>query len=144
MKRWLAVLVVFLLGTQASMVGTVAADLSLLTDGGQTDSLDRPLVLWTSLYDGRILTVDNEGNVSVNAFTNGVLSTQWTVFLDVDANNPAGRCSRIGRRSRQWRLCGADEHPNVHWNITTPDPVNDAVLDKEGDLWLVYARKTSL
>ena len=80
MKRWLAVLVVLLLGTQASMVGTVAGDLSLLTDGGQTDSLDRPLVLWTSLYDGRILTVDNEGNVSVNTFNNGVLSQRSGPF----------------------------------------------------------------
>ena len=86
MKRWLAFLIVFLLGTQAGMVGTVSGDLSLLTDGGQTDRIDRPLVLWASLNDGRVLTVDNEGNVSVNTFNNGVLSTQWTLFLNVNAN----------------------------------------------------------
>ena len=140
MKRWLAVLVVFLLGTQASMVGTVAGDLSLLTDGGQTDSLDRPLVLWTSLYDGRILTVDNEGNVSVNAFTNGVLSTQWTVFLDVDANNArlddAQELVTVAHDNGAYVVQMSTQ--TVYWNITTPDPVNEAVLDNEGDLWLVY------
>ena len=31
----------------------------------ETDSLDRPLVLFTTLNDGRVLTVDNEGNVSL-------------------------------------------------------------------------------
>ena len=140
MKRWLAVLVVFLLGTQASMVGTVAGDLSLLTDGGQTDSLDRPLVLWTSLYDGRILTVDNEGNVSVNTFNNGVLSTQWTVFLDVDANNArlddAQELVTVAHNNGAYVVQMSTQ--TVYWNITTPDPVNEAVLDKEGDLWLVY------
>ena len=85
MNRRLALMLVFLLSTQCTM-GAAAGDLSLLTDGGQTDSLDRPLVLWTTLNDGSVLTVDNEGNVSVNSFTNGVLSTQWTVFLDVSAN----------------------------------------------------------
>ena len=140
MKRWLAVLVVFLLGAQASMVGTAAGDLSLLTDGGQTDSLDRPLVLWTSLYDGRILTVDNEGNVSVNAFNNGVLSTQWTVFLDVDANNArlddAQELVTVAHDNGAYVVQMSTQ--TVYWNITTPDPVNEAVLDKEGDLWLVY------
>ena len=65
MNRRLALVMVFLLSTQCTM-GAAAGDLSLLTDGGQTDSLDRPLVLWTTLNDGSVLTVDNEGNVSVN------------------------------------------------------------------------------
>ena len=122
------------------MVGTAAGDLSLLTDGGQTDSLDRPLVLWTSLNDGRILTVDNEGNVSVNAFSNGVLSTQWTVFLDVDANNArlddAQELVAVAHDNGAYVVQMSTQ--TVYWNITTPDPVNDAVLDKEGDLWLGY------
>ena len=74
MKRTLSFLLVFLLSAQCS-VGSVAGDLSLLTDAGQTDSLDRPLVLFSELNDGSVLTVDDEGNVSLNAFTNGVLST---------------------------------------------------------------------
>ncbi|MAF93123.1 hypothetical protein CMO85_00485 [Candidatus Woesearchaeota archaeon] len=140
MKRWLAFLVVFLLGAQASMVGTVAGDLSLLTDGGQTDSLDRPIVLWTSLNDGSILTVDNQGNVSVNAFNNGVLTTQWSVFLEIDANN-----ARLDDAQELVTVAHDDgvyvvqmSTQTVYWNITTPDPVDDAVLDNEGELWLVY------
>ena len=48
MNRRLALVMVFLLSTQCT-VGAAAGDLSLLTDGGETDSLDRPLVLWTTL-----------------------------------------------------------------------------------------------
>ena len=140
MKRWLAFLLVFLLGTQAGMVGTVSGDLSLLTDGGQTDRIDRPLVLWTSLNDGRVLTVDNEGNVSVNTFNNGVLSTQWTVFLEVDANNArlddAQELVTIAHDTGAYVVQMSTQ--TVYWNITTPDPVDDAALDKEGELWLVY------
>ena len=86
MNKRLVLFIVFLLSTQCA-VGSAAGDLSLLTDGGETDSLDRPLVLFTTLNDGRVLTVDNQGNVSLNSFSNGVLSTQWTVFLDVSTNN---------------------------------------------------------
>ena len=140
MKRWLAFLVVFLLGAQAGMVGTVSGDLSLLTNGGETDSLDRPIVLWETLNDGRILTVDNQGNVSVNAFSNGVLSTQWTVFLEVDANNArlddAQELVAVAHDSGAYVVQMSTQ--TVYWNITTPDPIDEAVLDKEGDLWLVY------
>ena len=86
MKRTLSLLLVFLLCSQCT-VGSAAGDLSLLTDAGQTDALDRPLVLFSELNDGSVLTVDNEGNVSLNAFNDGVLSTQWSIFLDVEANH---------------------------------------------------------
>ena len=49
MNRILASFVVFLLSTQVLLVGTVSADLGSLTDAGQTDELDRPLVLWEAL-----------------------------------------------------------------------------------------------
>ena len=140
MKRWLAFLIVFLLGTQAGMVGSVSGDLSLLTDGGQTDRIDQPLVLWASLNDGRVLTVDSEGNVSVNTFNNGVLSTQWTVFLEVDANNArlddAQELVTIAHDAGAYVVQMSTQ--TIYWNITTPDPVDDAALDKEGELWLVY------
>ena len=55
MKPTLSFLLVFLLSAQCS-VGSVAGDLSLLTDAGQTDSLDRPLVLFSELNDGSVLT----------------------------------------------------------------------------------------
>ena len=139
MNRRLALMVVFLLSTQCTM-GAAAGDLSLLTDGGQTDSLDRPLVLWTTLNDGSVLTVDNEGNVSVNSFTNGVLSTQWTVFLDVSANkarvDPAQELVSVAHDNGAYVVQMSTQ--SIYWNISSPDPVDDAVLDQEGDLWLAF------
>ena len=139
MNRRLALVVVFLLSTQCTM-GAAAGDLSLLTDGGQTDSLDRPLVLWTTLNDGSVLTVDNEGNVSVNSFTNGVLSTQWTVFLDVSANkarvDPAQELVSVAHDSGAYVVQMSTQ--SIYWNISSPDRVDDAVLDQEGDLWLAF------
>lgn len=141
MKRTLVSLAIFLLLAPVFSVGSASADLSSLTDAGQTDELDAPLVLWKALLDGRILTVTDEGNVSVNGFSNGKLSLQWSLVLGVDANNA--------------RLDDAQElvtvaHQNgvevvqlstqsVYRNISTPDPVNDAVYDQEGDLWLMYS-----
>ena len=139
MNRRLAVFMVFLLSAQCA-VGSAAGDLSLLTDGGETDSLDRPLVLFTTLNDGRVLTVDNQGNVSVNSFSKGVLSTQWTVFLDVDANK-----ARVDAAQELVSVAHDDgayvvqlSTQSIYWNISSPDPVDDAVLDQEGDLWLAF------
>ena len=139
MNRWLAMFMVFLLSAQCA-VGSAAGDLSLLTDGGETDSLDRPLVLFTTLNDGSVLTVDNQGNVSVNSFSNGVLSTQWTVFLDVSANN-----ARVDDAQELVSVAHDDgayvvqmSTQSIYWNISSPDPVDDAVLDQEGDLWLAF------
>ena len=140
MNRVVTLFVAFFLCFQASIVGLASADLSSLTDAGQTDELDRPLVLWQALNDGRILTVDTEGNVSVNAFSNGILSTQWTVFLDVDANHArldaAQELVSIAHQNGAYVVQMSTQ--TVYRNITTPDPVNDAVLDGDGNLWLVY------
>ena len=140
MNRVVTLFVAFFLCFQASVVGLASADLSSLTDAGQTDELDRPLVLWQALNDGRILTVDTEGNVSVNAFSNGILSTQWTVFLDVDANHArldaAQELVSIAHQNGAYVVQMSTQ--TVYRNITTPDPVNDAVLDGDGNLWLVY------
>ena len=139
MNKRLALFIVFLLSTQCA-VGSAAGDLSLLTDGGETDSLDRPLVLFTTLNDGRVLTVDNEGNVSLNSFSNGVLSTQWTVFLDVSANNArvdaAQELISVAHDSGAYVVQMSTQ--SIYWNISSPDPVDDAVLDQEGDLWLAF------
>ena len=136
MNRRLAMFMVFLLGAQCA-VGSVAGDISLLTDGGETDSLDRPLVLFTTLNDGRVLTVDNQGNVSVNSFSNGVLSTQWTVFLDVDANN-----ARVDAAQELVSVAHDDgayvvqmSTQSIYWNIsscllyTSPSP-RDGLLSR--------------
>jgi hypothetical protein len=140
MNRILASFVVFLLSTQVLLIGTVSADLDSLTDAGQTDELDRPLVLWKALNDGRILTVDNQGNVSVNAFSNGILATQWTVFLEVQTNNArlddAQELVTVAHENGAYVVQMSTQ--SIYWNITTSDPVNDAVLDQQGELWLVY------
>ena len=139
MNKRLVLFIVFLLSTQCA-VGSAAGDLSLLTDGGETDSLDRPLVLFTTLNDGRVLTVDNQGNVSLNSFSNGVLSTQWTVFLDVSTNNAridaAQELISVAHDSGAYVVQMSTQ--SIYWNISSPDPVDDAVLDQEGDLWLAF------
>ncbi len=141
MNRFGVLSAVFVLLAPVLMLNPASANLSTLTDAGQTDELDAPLVLWKTLLDGRVLTVTDEGNVSVNSFSNGVLAVQWSLGLGVDANHA--------------RLDDANElvtvaHQNgvevvqlstqtVYRNISTPDPVNDAVYDQEGDLWLMYS-----
>ena len=139
MNRAIAMLVILLLGTQGT-AGIASADLSLLTDAGQTDSLDRPLVLWTQLFDGDILTVDDQGNVSLNTFSNGVISTQWSVLLDVDANNAriddAQELVTVAHDAGAFVIQMSTQ--SVYRNISSPDPVDDAILDQEGDLWLAF------
>ena len=139
MNRAIAMLVILLLGTQGT-AGIASADLSLLTDAGQTDSLDRPLVLWTQLFDGDILSVDDQGNVSLNTFSNGVISTQWSVLLDVDANNAriddAQELVTVAHDAGAFVIQMSTQ--SVYRNISSPDPVDDAILDQEGDLWLAF------
>ena len=127
MKRTLSFLLVFLLSAQCS-VGSVAGDLSLLTDAGQTDSLDRPLVLFSELNDGSVLTVDNEGNVSLNAFTNGVLSTQWSVLLGVEANNARIDAAQelVTVAHDQGVYVVQMSTQSVYWNVSSVDRVDDA------------------
>ena len=86
MKRTSVLLAVFILCLQSAAMGSTSAELPNITYAGETDELDRALVLWSVLDNGNILTVDDEGNVSINAFNDGVLSTQWTLFLNVNAN----------------------------------------------------------
>lgn len=140
MKRMVAMFVVFLLAFHACIIGLSSASLASLTDAGQTDELDQSLVLWQDLYDGRILTVDDTGNVSVNAFTNGVLSTEWSMLLEVDVNNArldsAQELVTVAHETGAYVVQMSTQ--SIYRNISTFDPVNDAVLDLEGDLWLVY------
>ncbi len=141
MNRALALLVVFMLSGQAVVLANASENLSTLTDAGQTDELDRPLVLWSVLNTGQVLTVDNQGNISVNAVSNGVLSTQSTVFLNVAANKARVDQSQelvtVAHQTGAYVVQLSTQ--TVLRNITTTDPVNDAVLDGEGDLWLMFS-----
>lgn len=141
MNRALALLVVLLLSGQTVLFVSASSNLSTLTDAGQTDELDKPLILWSALNTGQILTVNDEGNVSVNAFSNGVLTTQWTVFLDVEANKARLDASQelVTVAHQNGAIVVQLSTQSIFRNISTPDPVNDAVLDPEGDLWLMYS-----
>jgi hypothetical protein len=141
MNRALALMVVFMLSGQTVVLANASENLSTLTDAGQTDELDRPLVLWSVLNTGQVLTVDNQGNISVNAVSNGILSTQWTVFLNVDANkarvDQAQELVTVAHQTGAYVVQLSTQ--TVLRNISTTDPVNDAVLDGEGDLWLMFS-----
>lgn len=142
MNRLMAMMVVFILTAQVTLTASATPDLSTLTDAGQTDELSAPLVLWTTLNDGSILTVTDEGNVSLNTLNlNGDLSLQWSVILDVDANkarvDDAQELVTVAHQTGVYVVQMSTQ--TVYRNLTTPDPVNDAVYDQEGYLWLMYS-----
>ena len=144
MKRVSVLLAVFILCLQSAAMGNVGAQLPNITNAGQTDELDRALVLWSVLDDGNILTVDDEGNVSINALTDGVLSAQWSLFLNVDANDAriddANELVTVSHQTGAFVVQLSTEA--ITENISLPDPVNDAEFDHQGDLWLAqYAGK---
>ena len=126
MNRALALMVVFMLSGQTVVLANASENLSTLTDAGQTDELDRPLVLWSVLNTGQVLTVDNQGNISVNAVSNGILSTQWTVFLNVDANkarvDQAQELVTVAHQTGAYVVQLSSQ--TVLRNISTTDPVN--------------------
>lgn len=141
MKRALGLFVVLLLAGQSVMLVGASSNLSTLTDAGLTQELNQPLVLWHTLNTGQILSVDNGGNLSVNTFSNGVLSTQWYYLLNVQVNKARIDAAEelVSVAHQSGALVIQLSTASVIRNITTPDPVNDAVLDGEGDLWLMYS-----
>ncbi len=144
MKRASVLIAVFILCLQSAAMGNVGAQLPNITNAGQTDELDRALVLWSVLDDGNILTVDDEGNVSINALNDGVLSAQWSLFLNVDANDAriddANELVTVSHQTGAFVVQLSTEA--ITENISLPDPVNDAEFDHQGDLWLAqYAGK---
>jgi hypothetical protein len=142
MNRFRALMVVLLLTAQMTVAASAAPDLSTLTDAGQTDVLNAPLVLWSELNDGSILTVTEEGNVSLNTLSNaGILSLQWSVMLDAEANkarvDDAQELITVAHQTGVYVVQMSTQ--TVYRNLSTPDPVNDAVYDQEGNLWLMYS-----
>ncbi len=144
MKRAYTVVTILILCLQSATIGLASAELPNITDAGETDELDRSLVLWSVLDDGKILTVDAYGNVSINALNNGVLSAQWTLFLDVDAQkarlDEAKELVAVAHQGGAYVVQLSTE--SITENITLPDPVNDVEWDHQGDLWIAqYAGK---
>ena len=142
MNRLLTLSVVFLLTAQVTVTVSATPDISTLTDAGQTDELGAPMVLWKKLNDGSVLTVTDEGNVSKNILSNnGTLSIQWSVLLDVEANKARidGAQELVTIAHQTGVVVIQMTTQSVYRNLSTPDPVNDAVYDQEGYLWLMYS-----
>ena len=135
-----AMVLIALLMAHASVLPVAHASVPPLTDAGETQVLPTPLVMWEVLYDGSILTVDEEGNVSKNLMTGSGLTTVWTVDLDVSAN--AGRIDNAQELLTVAHQTGVYviqlSSQAITWNVSSANPVNDAAFDPQGDLWLVH------
>ncbi len=140
MKRFLALLIAFTMLPLVAFGPAVAASDVELIDAGYTHQTSNKLVHWEVMNDGTVLTVDVEGNLTVNAFSNGILVPLWNLDLAVSAN---------GARLDDAQLLTAVAHDGgvlvVHMdlqianrNISTDAPVNDMDWDSEGDLWLAH------
>ena len=140
MKRFLALLIAFTMLPLVALGPVVAASDVELIDAGYTHQTSNKLVHWEVMNDGTVLTVDVQGNLTVNAFSKGILVPLWNLDLDVSAN---------GARLDDAQLLTAVAHDAgvfvVHMdlqianrNISTDAPVNDMDWDSEGDLWLAH------
>ena len=86
MNRFLAVFMAFTMLPLIAFAPAVAASDVVLIDAGYTHQTSAKLVHWEVMNDGTVLTVDGNGNLSVNAFSNGILVPLWTIDLNVTAN----------------------------------------------------------
>lgn len=135
-----AMLLVVLLMAHVSALPLVQASLPPLTDAGETQALDTPLVMWDVLYDGSVLTVGENGNISKNVMTGSGLTTVWTVDLEVTANSgrvdDAQELLTVAHQTGVYVIQLSNQA--ITWNVSSVDPVNDAAFDPQGDLWLVH------
>ena len=135
-----AVLLMVLLLAHVAALPLTHAELPPLTDAGETQSLETPLVMWEVLYDGAVLTVDEDGNVSRNVMTGSGLTAVWTVNLDITANNgrvdAAQELLTVAHQTGVYVIQLSTQ--DITWNVSSADPVNDAAFDPQGDLWLVH------
>ena len=140
MNRLLVVFIAFTMLPLIAFAPAVAASDVELIDAGYTHQTSAKLVHWEVMNDGTVLTVDDNGNLSVNAFSNGILVPLWSLDLNVTANSA---------RLDDAEVLAAVAHEEgvfvVHMdlqianrNISTPERVNDMDWDTEGDLWLAY------
>ena len=140
MNRLIVLFIAFTMLPLVAFGPAVAASDVELIDAGYTHQTSAKLVHWEVMNDGTVLAVDAEGNLSVNAFSNGILVPLWSLDLNVSAN---------GARLDDAQLLTAVAHDAgvfiVHMglqianrNISTSDPVNDVDWDSEGDLWLAH------
>ena len=87
MKRGICLILAFLMLPLSGFLPGISADTSDLIEAGVTEQYDEELIFWQRLDDGTILSVDTTGNLSVNSFSNGIHSPQWSLDLNVSANS---------------------------------------------------------
>ncbi len=140
MKRLLVFVITILLLPLGAFAPHAAANSTSLVDAGYTQESDNSFVYWVEMFDGSILTVDDTGNLSVNSFVSGILLPQWSLNLNVSAN-----AARLDAAQQLTVVCHDSGVSTVHmdlqienWNMSTPESVNDADWDNEGDLWLAF------
>ena len=140
MKRFIVLLIAALMLPIAAVIPIASASGSTLVDAGYTQQIQPSFVYWKQMFDGSILTVTDDGNVSVNSFVNGHLIPQWQLDLGVSTNS-----ARLDAAQQLTVVCHEYGVSIIHMgfqiinrNISTSDPVNDADWDDEGDLWLAY------
>lgn len=140
MNRLLVLFIAFTMLPLVAFGPTVAASDVELIDAGYTHQTSVKLVHWEVMNDGTVLTVDVEGNLSVNAFSNGILIPLWSLDLNVSANgarlDDAGLLTAVAHDSGVFIVHMDLQIANR--NISTTEPVNDMDWDPEGDLWLAY------
>ena len=87
MNRLLVVFIALTMLPLIAFAPAVAASDVELIDAGYTHQTSAKLVHWEVMNDGTVLTVDDNGNLSVNAFSNGILVPLWSLDLNVTANS---------------------------------------------------------
>jgi hypothetical protein len=140
MKRGICIILAFLMLPLSGIIPSISADTSNLIEAGVTDNFDEELIFWQRMDDGTILTVDTKGNLSVNSFSNGMHSSQWSIDLNVSANS-----ARLDDAQQLVAVAHDDgvsiillNFQIVTRNISIGRPVDSVDWDNAGDLWLAH------
>jgi len=140
MKRGISIILAFLMLPLVGFVPSIPADTSNLIEAGVTDEFDEELIFWQKMNDGTIMTIDTKGNLSVNSFSNGIHSPQWSLDLNVSVNS-----ARLDD-AQQLVAVAHDEGVSivllsfqiVTRNISISWPVDSVDWDDAGDLWFAH------
>ena len=139
MKHVSKCVVLVALFVACSVPPAMAQEVSLI-DAGLSSTIDERIVLWHNMNNGDVLTVAENGNLSMSTFTQGSLQLSWYYIFNTTIN-----AARIDANQELIVVChnsGAYVFEittlSILYSIDTADPVNDADWDAEGDLWVAY------
>ncbi len=140
MKRGICLILAFLMLPLSGFLPGISADTSDLIEAGVTEQYDEELIFWQRMDDGTILSVDTTGNLSVNSFSNGIHSPQWSLELNISANS-----ARLDDAQQLVAVAHDDgvsivllSFQIVTRNISIGRPVDSVDWDDAGDLWLAH------